>query len=68
MRRRTSIGATLGLVCIMALAARAAQDQSPQQNKPQWAMNATIMACQTVMTTQNTVVISIPSAQNTKRI
>jgi hypothetical protein len=46
MRRRIFIGVTFGLICAMAMAARAAQDQSQQQNKPQWAMNATIIeAC-----------------------
>ena len=48
MRRHTLIGAALGLVCLLGLAAKvASQNQSAaNQQKPQWAMNATIIeAC-----------------------
>jgi hypothetical protein len=43
MRRHVLLGAAVGLMCVLGLNARSA---SQAQNKPQWAMNATIIeAC-----------------------
>ena len=48
MRRHVLIGAALGLMCVLALTAKTASQQNAPEsaNKPQWAMNATIIeAC-----------------------